>query len=381
MTTETRRIAVFTSSLECGGSERAISLLARRWCSTGHDVTIVTIAPREADFYELPQGVERVVVGRSHGGSALARILGNVRKLRRLRRAFAQAQPDVIVSFLDRMNVLAIPAAAGLGAPVVVVEQSDPTQHRIPRSSNLLRRLFYPFASAVVVVSRDSLGWARGVALRDRVHAIPNPAVALPPAPDGENQSPTIVGIGKLAPVKGFDRLIDAFALCAAAHPEWHLTLVGEGESRTELERQAALHGLGERVHLVGETTRPETYLGGARIFAMSSRYEGFPLALGEAMAGGKAVIAFDCPSGPRQLIENDVDGLLVPDGDVPAFAAGLARLMDDVSLRDRLGRAAVRSSARFSLEEIDGQWQRLFAALRGDRMSAPAPVSLSTDS
>ena len=125
-----------------------------------------------------------------------------------------------------------------------------------------------------------------------------------------------VVAMGRLSPEKGFDLLIDAFARLAAQHADWRLEIAGEGPERDALQRQIDAAGLQPQVQLVGWVSDPERFLSRSALFVMSSRYEGFPVALLEAMACGVPVISFDCDSGPREIIRPDVDGVLVPAGD-----------------------------------------------------------------
>jgi glycosyltransferase involved in cell wall biosynthesis len=174
-----------------------------------------------------------------------------------------------------------------------------------------------------------------------------------------------LVAMGRLGPEKGFDLLIAAFARLAATHPEWSLTILGEGRERARLEALVESLGMTGRVSLPGRAADPLPHLAIAHVFALSSRREGFPNALLEAMAAGLPPVAFDCRSGPAEIITDGVNGLLVPDGDVDALAASLRRLMESPAERQRLGANARGVADVLSPDRILLAWDALVGARR----------------
>jgi glycosyltransferase involved in cell wall biosynthesis len=199
------------------------------------------------------------------------------------------------------------------------------------------------------------------------VHVVPNPVDVEALGTDGARELPiaprTLVAMGRLARQKGFDVLLDAFARCAPAHPEWKLLILGEGEERTRLEAQVRALGLDGRVQLPGRVQRPGAILRRAELFVLPSRWEGFPNALLEAMACGVAAIAADCPSGPRDIVRPGVDGVLVPPEDPAALAAALDRLLTDGEERRRLAARAPEVRERFGLPQVMARWDALLGS------------------
>lgn len=362
-----KRLTLIIPSLTSGGAERVMTTLANRWSAEGRAVTLITLDDsRQAPFYPLHPAVAHRALGVARASNSPVRaVSNNIRRVVTLRRAISASEPDVVLSFLDTTNVLTLLATRGLDVPVVVEEHTDPSQKRIG-GWEPLRRLLYPRASRVVLLSEHARSYF-GPTVRARTSILPNPIVVdLPgPAPRGERPRRMAAAMGRFGPEKGFDLLLDAFARVAGQHPDWDLTIWGDGPLRPELERQREGLGLGDRISLPGRTTRPHDELRRADLFVMSSRREGFPMVLGEAMACGLAVVSTDCPSGPRQLIRAGVDGLLVEPESVEALAAGLSALMADDELRSRLAARAPEVLDRFGLERVIALWDELFASLQ----------------
>ncbi len=368
------RLCLVIYAMSGGGAERVMQLMADAWAAQGHEITLITLAGLEGDFFRVDPRVRRVGLGlMADSDGPLAGLAHNLARLRALRRALGQARPQAIVSFGDATNVLAILAGRGLGVPVIVCEHTDPHHHQIGRLWSALRRLVYPRADAVVGVSPAAEEFVRGFVKDRPVVCIPNPiqparvdhAPARRPWPLG----PTVMGMGRLHASKGFDLLLRAFARCAPACPDWRLVILGEGPERPVLEALALELGVAQRVHLPGLVAEPLPLLNQADLFVMSSRYEGFPMALCEAMSAGLPVIASDCSAGVRQIVRPGLDGVLAPAGDLEGLTQAMLWLMQDAPARARLAARAPEVSERFGLPRVLEQWDGLFARLgAGDR-------------
>jgi glycosyltransferase involved in cell wall biosynthesis len=269
---------------------------------------------------------------------------------------------------MDTTNILTILATRGLGLPVVVSERIHPAHHDIGIVRSLARRCAYPCADAIVVPSAGIGTWIESVVRNESVRVIPNP---LRPGitdiatcdPDVHKQK-TVIAVGRLDPQKQFDYLLRAFARCSRRHPDWLLMVIGEGAERGNLEALSATLNVSHRVQWMGSVSAPEALLRHADLFVLSSRYEGFPNALLEAMGCGLPVVSFDCPSGPREMICDGIDGVLVPAQDLDALTTAMDRLMSDDAERLRLGHSARESSRRFSLDNVGGMWLELLSTV-----------------
>lgn len=362
------RLALIVPSLGAGGAERVVSRLADRWAAAGHEVHVLTLAgPERPPYYRLDPAVVLHPLGlMGRSASLLGAAAANLRRLRRLRRALAEIRPAAALAFLPEAGALATLAALGRGVPVIVSERNSPVDDPLSRPWRLLRGMAYRAAAAVVFqTERARDAFPRPIRARGVV--IPNPVPAQPP-PGADPDAPEIVAAGRLTPQKGFDLLIDAFAALAPHRPGWSLTIWGEGPERSRLEALAAARGLRDRVRLPGVSPEPGAWLRGGSVFALSSRYEGFPNALCEAMAAGYAVAAADCRFGPREIVAHGVDGLLVPSGDPAALATALLDLTADAGRRRALGAAARQAVARFEPTAVARDWDGLIERVAAGR-------------
>lgn len=360
-------ITLVISSLWGGGAERVASILANGWTEQGRDVSILTFEHGEGQSYAIHPSirVRRLdLFRRSH--SLLQGLSENVRRVWVLRQAIREAEPDIILSFMDRTNVLTLLATRRLGMPVVISERTSPRCKSLGRVWSSLRKFTYPLADTLVCPTRAGLIGFQAMT-KVRGTTIPNP-IAVPSdlryQPYGQAPGYILIAMGRLVPEKGFDLLLQAFERVADLHPKWSLTIIGKGPLRSELEEQSRTLGIGTRVHFAGELTDPFPVLRAADLFVFSSRFEGFGMALAEAMACGLPVVSFDCPEGPRDIIRDGIDGVLIPPEDVDALAGALDRLMSNAKERGRLAARAPEVTTRFSRQRILSLWQEVFNEL-----------------
>ena len=367
------KIAIVIHSLCGGGSEHAAAMMAGHWAAEGRDVTLITLDEVAGDSIDFHKAVRRVGLGLlSDSTNPVSAIIANRRRVRALRSAIVESDATRVISLTDRMNVLTILACRGTGLKPIVAERTDPRQHRIGLIWSFLRRRTYPNAGTIVVQTESVRQALLQLAGRCPVVVIPN---AVPKVGDGECSAESdqlnldgnqkwICGVGRLSTEKGFDRLIAGFTGVAQNHPDWSLVIVGDGPSRRELELHITGYGLAGRVLLAGWIEQPWPSLRNAEIFVLPSRYEGFPNALLEAMARGKACIAADCQSGPAEIIQPGENGLLV-DGDndeelEAEISKALTSLVSSSGLRASLAENAKQVQTEFSLERYFQAWDAI---------------------
>jgi glycosyltransferase involved in cell wall biosynthesis len=334
-------------------------------------VTVVTLAKQACDFYALDPVVERVALGLAGESSGLRDALANnLRRVVSLRQVLRRNRSDVAIGIMTTANVLL--ALAGVGFRRMVLagsEQVYPPRFPLPPVWNHLRRLGYSRLDVVVAPTHESARWIAEHTRARRTVVIPNPIVfPLPDQPPHVDPSAVgapgkrrVLAVGRLAPQKGFDLLLLAWARLASRFPAWELVIVGEGPERAALDALAGRLGVRNSVWFPGLVGNVGQWYGSAEVYVMSSRFEGFGNSLAEALAYGIPAVSFDCESGPRAIVRHGVDGFVVPHGDVTVFAETLARVMGDEGLRQSLARRATEARDRFSVGRVAKEWETLF--------------------
>jgi glycosyltransferase involved in cell wall biosynthesis len=362
------RLTLVISSLQSGGAERVMTNMANYWTAHGREVTLLSLdAPDAKPFYPLDPAVTLIGLGLLRpSANVVAAGINTATRVRRLRRALLRSRPDAILSFIDQVNVLTLLASRGMAVPVVVSERSDPSHWPINAWWAWWRLRTYPWADAVAVATPDARAFFKNPRVRTAI--VPNvvrPAAVCARAFDPNASPAWITAVGRFGPEKGFDLLIAAFARIAQRHPAWHLRLVGAGPLEHDLRQQVRALGLEPRVLFTGRVANVHPLLGESDLFVLPSRIEGFPNALGEAMAAGLPAVAFDCPSGPRALIRHGIDGVLVAPEDVGALAEAMDRLIQNPAERAALAARAPEVTDRFSEDAIMSRWDELLTIRR----------------
>jgi GalNAc-alpha-(1->4)-GalNAc-alpha-(1->3)-diNAcBac-PP-undecaprenol alpha-1,4-N-acetyl-D-galactosaminyltransferase len=362
------RLTLIIYSISAGGAERVMSIMVNYWAAKEWEITLLTLNDSAVPpFYNLDSRISYIPLSlATDSPNPIVAIWNNLKRIQTLRTAISSSKPDVVISFMNTTNVLTLLATRWLNIPVVVSERIDPGAYSLGRFWEQLRQLTYPFADRIVVQTKRALNYF-SPKLQVRACIIPNP-VLLPPK--GQEPSEKMLGkrsliaMGRLEEQKGFDILLKAFIKLKDSYPEWILIILGEGTLRSELESLRDQLDLGTRVHFLGRVKNPDQFLKQADIFVMSSRFEGFPNALCEAMTCGLPVISTDCPSGPREILRDGIDGILIPNDDVPALATAMERLMADQEERKRLADRAPEVAERFSLENVMRMWEAVIDEL-----------------
>lgn len=360
-------IAIYLPSLRGGGAERAMVTLANGFADRGLKVDLVLVRAEGPYLSEVSPGVRIVDLQSSR---VLTSLPGLVRYLR-------QERPQAMLSALNHANVIAVVARMLARVPIrLVVSERNNVSLSGSSSKNLRSRVVlhmmrwaYRKADGVTAVSggvADDLANAINLP-RNRISVIFNPVVT----PEligksrmplehpwlGEGKPPVILGVGRLTQQKDFATLIRAFAQVRTIR-ECRLVILGEGELRTELEQLVASLGVQGSVQLPGFADNPFAWMSRVRLFVLSSRWEGLPNVLIQAMACGAAVVSTNCPSGPDEILEGGKWGRLVPVGDVEALAEAMTALLE--APRDQLPDVHQRAGDFAQGLAVDGYLQVL---------------------
>ena len=290
---------------------------------------------------------------------------------KQLKQTVQRIDPDILIGlgYFQADVVTGIPCRAKKIVESHEARVFTMSNHGLSRS--LLSRLFMRFyktryfrnverqADVMVTLTKgDAKEWRNA----KRVEVIPNFTV-MPMSHTSNCESKRVIAVGRLEWQKGFDRLIDAWALIEGSHKDWHLDIFGSGTLEGDLNTRIAQKQL-NAVTIHPFTQEIANEYAASSIFALSSRFEGFGLVLLEAMQCGVPCVTFDCPFGPSDIVLNGECGYVVPNGNIGQFAQNLASLMDNDELRQRFAEAAVERAREFNADIIMEQWKQLLASL-----------------
>jgi GalNAc-alpha-(1->4)-GalNAc-alpha-(1->3)-diNAcBac-PP-undecaprenol alpha-1,4-N-acetyl-D-galactosaminyltransferase len=281
------------------------------------------------------------------------------KKARWLRRLIQSIGPDAVLSFLTQTNIITIVATRGLNIRTIVSERNDPRRQYHRHRVVALRKLTYPWANVVTANTHGALSAMESFIPRKKLAFLPNPLKSHGLSASVSFAEPTFITVTRLVEQKGVDVLLKAAAIAFHKVPYWQLAIIGDGPLRHELQALANKLGISARVNWYGQVDNPMPYLKAADAFILTSRFEGSPNALLEAMACGLPPIVSDASPGPIELVGNDA-GLIVPTEDAKATAEAIVALASDDELRKRLGAAALERTRVHELNNAMQAWRDL---------------------
>lgn len=368
------KILVILNSLgSAGGVETSLLHKATAWVCNGYEVEVLTLNDSAPDFNEFPAGIRRASLGITYDS---LRSLHSPRNLfvalkhaRALRRWIRRVRPDVVINCIYGYSFYFLPLVSPASVKLVSENHSSRKWEAaimaspMARAKSSVRKFFESFYDFSVFLSREE---AEVVGGRNAC-VIPNFIQSLPLGIASSDKKNQVIAAGRICRVKGFDRLVEVWALLADKLPDWQLHIYGDGERQDVESLQAliAARRLQHCVHVHPATTAIHERIAESRIYAMTSRSECFPMVLLEAMQLGVPVVAYDCPTGPRNILRPGVTGILVEDGNAAMFAQSLLSLALDPQAQQSMGRAARDEARRYELEQVMPLWANVFGAAR----------------
>lgn len=360
-----------------GGMERVLANKANYLVSHGYKVSIVTTDQRgQQPFFCLDGRIRCYDLGinyeENNGKSLFNKIIHYPFKQwkhrRRLSRLLGELNADIVISMFCNDASFLWKIKDG-SRKVLEIHFSRYKRLQYGRKgvwkvadqwrSRMDEKTVKRYDRFVVLTHEDKSYWGD----LPNMLVIPN-ARTCPVGPPAPLNNKKVIAIGRYSHQKGFDYLIDAWAMVHPSQPEWILDIIGDGEWLNRLQRQIDRHELNHCIRLKSATSQIDDAYRQASLFVMSSRYEGLPMVLLEAQSLGLPMVSFACKCGPKDVITEGEDGFLVPEGNVSMLADSILKLMEDDDLRKRMGRAALRNSHRFTESVIMREWERLFDAL-----------------
>ncbi|SMC79119.1 glycosyltransferase [Pedobacter nyackensis] len=350
------KVAFFIFHLRSGGAERVITTLANNFVNSNNEVKIYTVS-EEASFYPLDEKVMHVKFGLRFLG--VLRKLNFINSLLSLYTNLKKDRPDVLISFIDKNNLMAIIACLMLKIPVIISERSNPEKYNHGKVLMLGFKLLYKKASLIALQTN-------AVAKSFYRLNIKLPEIAVLPNPLGSgfidnnisiNKKKVILSVGRLSQEKGHDILLKA--LTGIKLEGWIVKIVGDGPLFRQYREYIDNHGLSEFVSLEGRKTNVVDYYDEAKIFVLPSRFEGFPNAIAEAMSRGCMVISSDCEYGPSEIINQGVNGFLFPLEDAESLRT---YINEACNTDDAIGisNQALNTAMKYDADIISREWMNI---------------------
>lgn len=359
-----KKIIFYLSSLTKGGAQRVIINLTEALLEKDYEVTIVTTLKEEKE-YDLPKGANRILSDLTREEITGSRVKNLKKRYDKLRKIWKKEKPDIIVSFIGKNNMMAILTSFGLKIPVAVSVRGEPTEEYYNQLLRFLAKYLFRLASGIILQTEESKHFFPKKTLQKAV-VLPNPLN--PQFLDGVHQGEKekkIILVGRIDSNKNQKLAVQAFAGISERFPDYIMEIRGEGEDWKSLTQYVQEIGMEEKIFLPGATDQVKETMEKASLYVLPSNTEGMPNSLMEAMALGLPVISTDCPcGGPRELITNGINGLLVPVGQVEPMAEAMVKVLSNEKFQEELGRNALNIRKRLHPITVNQEWENYLSSL-----------------
>lgn len=339
-----KKICFITPSLQKGGMERVISVLSNYLINQGYNISIICIINGTCS-YTIDTRVKHIYPKFNYSRG----IFNKLKSLRFLYNTLKEEDPDIVISFSEVFNPLSIIVSLLTRNKIIISDRSNPKLKHTFRD-NLTRKMTYPFADGIIAQTELAKFIFLQKKYNSNIQVIPNPLKDISNTTFRPSNK-AIINVGRLVDSKNQKELIDLYN--EIGYEDWKLYIVGGGKNEMELVKKARELGLDNRIIFSGEVSDVESWMQKGSIFAYTSLSEGFPNALNEAMAYPLASIAYNCDAGISDLIEENLNGFLIPMGDHMCFREKLKKLMDDENLRLSFMQQGIKNREKFKVETI----------------------------
>jgi GalNAc-alpha-(1->4)-GalNAc-alpha-(1->3)-diNAcBac-PP-undecaprenol alpha-1,4-N-acetyl-D-galactosaminyltransferase len=338
-----------------GGAERVLCTMSNYWAQKNHKITILSVLTETEPFYSLNSEVTiKNLAQPKPGRSLIKNIKTGLNTILKIRAAIKTNKPDITISFMTKWNLLTILAGIKLQNKLIISERTH--KGFAGFFLNLSRRMLYPFANAIVLLSKSD--YDNYCYLKNK-KIIFNPLYEIPAVNETENKEKIILAVGQLTRQKAFDVFIRALSLIKPELlADWKVLVIGHGSEKEKLHSISKELGLTEKINFLEPQKDIGDFYRKAAIFVSTSTLEGFPNALSEALSFGCACVATDCLTGPSELISNNENGLLVEVNNIEKIKEQIELLLTNENIRKSISKKAAESAKRFELNKIMNEWE-----------------------
>ncbi|TYZ24504.1 glycosyltransferase family 4 protein [Selenomonas ruminis] len=356
-----RKICFFTHSMNnSGGVARVLANVANMFSDSGDEVSIIVMDSCGESFFRINTNIKILTLNNGICNSIVGQFIGAIKTVYELRKRIKQMQPDVVFAFWTSRAIIAIIAGYKLGIPIVACEHTAYCRAR--KDANIIRYIVYRQAAAIVSLTNEDA--VRYKKINPNTYVIPNEINDLEIRKHNNSNEKVILSVGRWSREKGYDLLIEAWNIIANKYNGWKLKIVGDKEDLEFVEEVNAKirnYKIGHTIEVKDATLDIMDEYDKADIFVLSSRWEGLPMVLLEAMSRGVASVSFDCPTGPRDIITNEYNGFLVNANNVKMLSEKIELLIQNNELRKKIGvRANKEICEKYNREIIYAKWNEV---------------------
>lgn len=342
------------------GTERVTTIIANDMASKNHEVYIMSLANSSESGFPLHESIKVIALknGSENNKKNFIPLVKEIRKVLKKHKFDVLIEADVI------LRIFTYPASFGIKTSIISWEHFNFKTNLGTKLRDIARIIAAKKSKFIVTLTEtDRDNYLNNLKCKAIVKAIQNPLVFYP------NQFTTasnkvVLAVGRFHYQKGFDMLVEAWKEVSKKHPDWILRIAGNGELEKQIKDKVREYRISDKVEFLGQIDKVDEQYLNSSIYVMSSRFEGFPMVLLEAMSFGLPVVSFDCETGPRDIINDGIDGILVKPNDIQGLASSICKLIEDESLRKEMSFNAKSNIKRFSKENIIFKWDEVLNSI-----------------